>query len=393
MRFSKRVMIYDVIIVGAGASGLMCAAHLHPKQRVLLIDANDKIAQKIKISGGGKCNITNKYVTPQNYRGDKTFLKNILQRFSNHDLLAFLQKNGLVPVLRKGRFYFCKESSQELITILQRLTKKREFLLGCRVDSVEKKEDRFVVKSSKGIKEAKALIIASGGESYKSIGASDIALRVAKEFQINYTPFYPALVGMTLQKEQFWMKELSGISLDVAIDIASKHIEDSMLFTHRGISGPAVLNASLYWKKGGMKVDFLPQYSLEKLLEQSTKKFISSILPLPKRFSKAFLKHIGIKDKECGKLTKKEKELLGVLHCYTFAPAGNFGFSKAEVSLGGVHTMELFESFETKKVQNLYFIGESVDITGELGGYNFQWAFASGKVCADMLKSKYFRLD
>ena len=381
--------MYDVIIIGAGASGLMCAAHLHPKQKVLLIDANDKIARKIKISGGGKCNITNKTVTPKNYVGDRNFVQKTLERFNNEDLLAFLRHNGVEPVLRKREFYFCKKSSDEIIELFKRLTRKREFLLGTKVTSVQKEEDHFIVETTKGVKKAKKVIVASGGESYKSIGASDIALEIAKEFDISYTPFSPALVGMTLQKEQFWMKELSGISVDVVIDVGDKKIAGSLLFAHRGISGPAVLNASLYWKKGLLSVDFLPNRDLEKLLEQGGKKFVSSVLPLPKRFSKAFLAHLGIQDKECSRLSKNEKQELKKLRRYTFAPAGNFGFSKAEVSLGGVHPDEMTDGFESKKIKGLYFLGEALDVTGELGGYNFQWAFASGYICAEKLNKSF----
>ena len=382
-------MLYDIIIIGAGASGLMCAAHLHPKQKVLLIDANDKIARKIKISGGGKCNITNKYVSPQNYVGDRSFVQKTLARFGNENLLKFLRQNGVEPVLRKGKFYFCQKSSDEIIELFRRLTKKRDFLLGAKVTSVRKEGDLFFVETTKGVKKAKKLIVASGGESYKSIGASDIALQIAKSFDISYAPFSPALVGMTLQKEQFWMKELSGISVDVVIDVGIKKIQGSLLFAHRGISGPAVLNASLYWKKGLLSVDFLPGCELEKLFKQGGKKFVSSILPLPKRFTKAFLSHMKVQDKECSRLSIEERQKLGILQRYSFAPAGNFGFSKAEVSLGGVHTDEVTDAFESTKIGDLYFLGEALDVTGELGGYNFQWAFASGYLCAKKLNKSF----
>ena len=378
-------MLYDIIIIGAGASGLMCAAHLHPKQKVLLIDANDKIARKIKISGGGKCNITNKYVSPQNYVGDRNFVQKTLERFNNEELLQFLKQNGVEPVLRKGEFYFCKKSSDEIIELFRRLTRKREFLLSTKVTSVRKEGDAFLVETTKGVKKAKKVVVASGGESYKSIGASDIALKIAKGFDIPCTPFTPALVGMTLQKEQFWMKELSGISVDVAINVNEKKIAGSLLFAHRGISGPAVLNASLYWKKGSISVDFLPGKELEEMLQQGGKKHISSVLPLPKRFSKAFLSHIKLQDKECGRLSKDERQKLAQLQNYRFAPAGNFGFAKAEVSLGGVLADEMTDAFESKKIGGLYFLGEALDVTGELGGYNFQWAFASGYICAQVL--------
>ncbi len=383
-------MVYDTIILGAGASGLMCAAHLPKKHATLIIDANEKIAKKIKISGGGRCNVTNRFVSAKNYLGDEVFVANTLKRFSQEELLEFLKRNGCVAKLEKGKFYFCPKSSQRLIDIFAKLTKKHRFALSEKIVSVEKSNNIFTVKTDKNLYRSKNVVVATGGESFKNIGSSDIALQIAKGFDIAYTTFRPALVGFTLQKEQFWFKNLSGISIDVAVKVQKKRLQGSMLFAHRGISGPVILNASLYWQKGAIEIDFLPNEDVNDLLTQ-TDKLISSVLPLPKRFSKAFLQHIGLEDKKCKKITPQEKKtLLANLHAYSFAPAGNFGFSKAEVSAGGVKPQELFESFETKKVKGLYFIGESVDITGELGGYNFQWAFACGKICADFLISKSF---
>jgi len=183
------------------------------------------------------------------------------------------------------------------------------------------------------------------------------------------------------------MKELSGLSCFVEIKVADRVLREEMLFAHKGISGPAVLSASLYWKKGDMSIDFLPQKSIKELLQSAPKKLISSVLPLPKRLSKALLQAVECKDKECSKVDKEDLKKLMKLHDYTFAPAGNFGFTKAEVSKGGVITEELkSKSLESKKVEGLYFIGEVVDITGELGGYNFQWAFSSAYVCAKTIK-------
>ncbi len=379
-------MIYDTIILGAGASALMCAAHLPKNHKTLLVDTNEKIAKKIKISGGGRCNVTNKYVSCENYLGDKAFVQKVLQRFGNDELLEFIAQNGCDARLEKGRFYFCPKSSQQLIDIFAKLTKQHRFALRETVLEVKKKEEVFFVRTDKRIHKAHHVVVATGGASFKNLGASDIALEIARSFGLDYTPFRPALVGFTLQKEQFWFKELSGVSIDVVITVEEKKLQGSMLFAHRGISGPVVLNSSLYWKKGVLEVDFLPQSNLIELIQNGKKKFISSVLPLPKRFSKAFLKHLDIEDKECKKVSKEELSILYEnFHSYRFAPAGNFGFSKAEVSAGGVKTQELSENFEVKKVKNLYFIGESVDVTGELGGYNFQWAFGSGKICAQFL--------
>jgi len=183
------------------------------------------------------------------------------------------------------------------------------------------------------------------------------------------------------------MKALSGLSCFVEIKVADRVLREEMLFAHKGISGPAVLSASLYWEKGDVSIDFLPSNPIEELVKKGGKKLLSSVVPLPKRLAKALLQAIEIKDKECAKIEKEELQKLMQVHNYTFAPAGNFGFTKAEVSRGGVMSNELNqESLEAKKVKGLYFIGEVVDITGELGGYNFQWAFSSAYVCAKAIK-------
>jgi len=374
--------IYDVLILGAGASGLMCASNLDKKLSVALLDINGKIAQKLKISGGSKCNITNVEVSENNYDGDSEFISNVLDSFSKEDLLNYLRINGVEPVVRKDRYYFCKDSSDEIINIFKRNIAHVETLLGRDILEVKKSDDIFEVKTSKGILRAKNVVVATGGKSYKELGASDIGLTIAKSFGIKVKEFTPALVGLTVQKEQFWMKELSGLSCFVTIKVNDKTLKEELLFAHKGISGPAVLSASLYWQKGNIAIDFLPSNNILELIKDS-KKLLSSVIPLPKRLSKAILEALNVEDVECKKITNEGKEKLKQIHRYEFAPAGNFGFSKAEVSRGGVLTKELNPyTMEALDVKNLYFIGEVVNVTGELGGYNFQWAFSSGFVCA-----------
>ena len=373
--------IYSVIILGAGASGLMCGAFLDRGLSVAIIDINDKVAKKLKISGGGKCNISNKYMSVDNFDGDFQLIQNAFEVFSRDDLLLWLRQNGVKLLLRKNRYYFCKDSSDEIIDVLKDKTKYANLLLGREILGVKKIDDVFEIQTSKGLLKSKNLVVATGGKSYKTLGASDIGLKIAKDFGIEVKEFEPALVGFTVQKNQFWMKELSGLSCYVDIKVGDKSIKEEMLFAHKGISGPAVLSASLYWKKGSIKVDFLPDNHISELAEGS-KKLVSSVIPLPKRLSRAILKAINFEDKECKKLNDKDKQKLQEIHAYEFSPAGNFGFTKAEVSRGGVLSSELnYKSLESKKVKNLYFIGEVVDITGELGGYNFQWAFSSGVMC------------
>jgi len=375
--------IYDVVILGAGASGLMCASHINKKLNVCILEGSSKVANKLKISGGGKCNITNVNVEIENFEGEYELIYNALQKFSRDDLLKFLDDNGVEPVIRKNRYYFCEKSSDEIINVLKEKTKNDTLLLNTEILEVQKKENIFNIKTSKGLFTAKKLIVATGGKSFKTLGASDIGLKIAKSFDIAVKEFTPALVGLTVQPQEFWMKELSGLSCYVHIKVAGRVLKEDLLFAHKGISGPAVLSASLYWKKGLVSIDFLPNESIFDLIKDS-KKLLSSVMPLPKRLSKELLKAIDVSDIECKKITKEIKEKLSRLHDYEFAPAGNFGFTKAEVCSGGVIADELnLDTLESKKVKDLYFMGEVVDVTGELGGYNFQWAFSSAVMCAD----------
>ncbi|MGB3961817.1 MAG: aminoacetone oxidase family FAD-binding enzyme [Sulfurimonas sp.] len=382
--------IYDVLILGAGASGLMCAAHLDKKLRVAIVEGNEKVAKKLKISGGGKCNITNVQVSEANFDGDSELVGYALSVFSKEDLLLFLEQNAVEPEIRKERYYFCKRSADEIIDLLKAKTQHCELLINTEIKSIKKRDELFELQSAHGVLRAKKVVVATGGKSYVSIGASEIGLDIAKSFGVKVKEFTPALVGLTLQKEQFWMKELSGLSCYVHITVGEKILKEEMLFAHKGISGPAVLSASLYWQKGNMSIDFLPDMNIVKLVE-GNKKLLSSAIPLPKRLSKELLKALDVEDIECRKLGKTALEKLVKIHDYSFSPAGNFGFTKAEASRGGVLSHELNRyTLEALDVSNLYFIGEVVDVTGELGGYNFQWAFSSAVVCANALSLEQF---
>ncbi len=382
IQYNFFMKIYDVLILGAGASGLMCASHLDEALQVAIVDANDRVAKKLRISGGGKCNITNVEISGSNFDGDEEFIEHALSIFSRDDLLKFLHDNGVEPIIRKEKYYFCKNSSEEIINILKDKTQRADTFLNTKVLQLKKIGDIFELKTSKRDLKAKSVVVATGGKSYQTIGASEIGLSIAKSFDIKVKEFTPALVGMTLQKDQFWMKELSGLSCYVHIGVNGKLLQEEMLFAHKGISGPAVLSASLYWQKGNISINFLPNDNITDLIYNS-KKLVSSVIPLPKRLSRAIIKALDIKDIECSKLSQEEIQKLKNIHHYKFAPAGNFGFTKAEVSRGGVLLKELDRyTLEALDVKNLYFIGEVVDVTGELGGYNFQWAFSSGVVCA-----------
>lgn len=378
---------YDVIILGAGASGLMCAAQLGEKTtlQIAILEGNSRPALKLKASGGGKCNLTNVEVDESHFLGDETLTKYALNVFPQKALLDYFQSGGLRPVIRKERYYFCPKSSDEVISILLGRLRGCELLLGTKILSVSG-SNPFHVTTDKGTLTAEKVVVATGGASYKELGASDIGLKIAQEYAIKTVPFSPALVGLTLQPKEFWMKELSGISFPAQIRVAGKVLEEDLLFAHKGISGPVVLSASLYWYKGEIELNFCPDFDLQKLVNE--KKLISTALPLPKRFIKAFLEAIALDDKPCNRLNSEEHEKLLRLQQYKMAPSGTFGLSKAEVCRGGVACSEIDSStMESHTVKGLYFIGETVDVTGELGGYNFQWAFSSAVVAASAISS------
>lgn len=374
--------IYDVLIVGAGASGLFFASHLPKNLKIAILDINPKIAQKLRISGGGRCNFTNTIMSYDNFLASSEFVEYFLDSFSKDDMLKFMETHNIEVELKKDRYYFCKNSSNDLLEVLKKLTTHTDFYLNTQVLSIGK-DELFNIKTTFETFKAKKVVVASGAKSFSNLGASDIGLGIAKSFNIKTKDFTPALVGLTLQKEQFWMRELSGLSTKVAINIDGKKIVEDMLFTHKGISGPAVLSASLYWQKGTISIDFLPDQNILELIKNS-KKLLSTRLPLPSRLSKALLEALSIKDEPCDRI--KDIQSLQKLHSYEFAPAGNFGFSKAEVCKGGVLSSELNPfTLESLDVNGLYFIGEVVDVTGELGGYNIQWAFSSAFVCANSM--------
>ncbi|WP_345989396.1 aminoacetone oxidase family FAD-binding enzyme [Sulfurimonas sp. HSL1-2] len=379
-------MEYDVAILGGGAAGLMAAARLNERGglSVCVVEGNAKPGAKIRISGGGKCNLTNVSVSEHNYLGDEALVRSVLKRFDDSALLKWVRARGCEPVVRKARYYFCPRSAQELIDILLKSAEGVRFFLGHKIETVRHDDEGFIVTTDKRTLKARNVIVATGGVSYASVGATDIGLKIAESFGIETVPFRPALAGMTLQKEQFWMKAMTGISFPVTIHVGEKRLREDMLFAHRGISGPAVLSASLYWEKGMITIDFLDGLSVEGVLKRGGNKKIATAIPLPKRFVTQFLDALGVSDKPCSAVTAEEKVMLKTLNAYTFAPAGTFGFTKAEVSKGGVACSALQAySCESRDVRGLYFVGEVVDVTGELGGYNFQWAFASGRCAAD----------
>jgi predicted Rossmann fold flavoprotein len=376
----------QIIIIGGGASALMLASLL-PKQTATIIESNAKLGAKILVSGGGKCNITNGQMGTEYYLGDANFVAPSLKAFSEKSLLKWLERQRLEPVLRKETQYFCKDSAKELVDIFTKESKKQDIVLNEQVLSVSKRDEIFYVKTTKRTYASSLVVVASGGLSFPKLGASSIGYEIAEHFGHNIVKMAPALVGFTVQKEQFFFKALSGVSTEVSIKVGAQVCKGALLFAHKGMSGPAVLDASLYWEKGKIEIDFVPDFSWKSV--ESSKKQISSLLPLPKRVTKAFLIELTLEDKPYNKLTKSELEKLHTLSHYVLAPAGTFGYGKAEVTKGGVDTSEVDNiTMMSKEEEGLYFLGEVLDVTGKLGGYNFQWAFSSAYSCAKSIKGR-----
>ncbi len=379
--------IVDTIIIGAGASGLFLATMLNneKKQNILIVEHNSKVASKMLISGGGKCNITNEKISPYNYLGEQRFIHNVIKRFTSHQLLHWLGEHGLTPEIRQRGQYFCKTSAKEIVDILTKSIPKEQFSLNCEVERVEKRDGIFELFTSKGSFQAKRVVIASGGLSFPKIGATSIGYDIAISFGHTIKRVSAGLVGLTVQPKQFFFKSLAGISTDVEITVGDRVAKGALLFAHKGISGPAVLDASLYWDRGTISINFLPHINIKLIM--NSKRKISNLLGLPSRLSKLLLLELNLEDKVAKEMNPQEWNLLSLLQNYTFAPAGTFGYSRAEVTKGGISTDEIdASSMMSKKVENLYFIGEVLDVTGELGGYNFQWAFSSAYVCAKAIE-------
>ncbi len=376
--------VYNNIILGGGASGLMLAVNLDKKKETLIIEHNSKLGAKVLVSGGGRCNYTNRRVNSSNYLAKKDFISSILKSFSNRYIDNYFKRRGLDSVTKNSHELFCKGGSKDLLDILLKETRATEVKLNCKILSVDKGKDIFFVKTSCGLYRAKNLVVATGGLSFTKLGASDIGYKIAKSFGHTIKTPSAALVGFTLQTSESFFKELSGISLDVVVKVENRELIGSLLFAHRGVTGPVILNSSLYWQKGHLEIDFLPDINIETLLNSG--KSISNLLPIPKRATKAFLDKLNLKDKSAKLLTKSDISRLKELKKYKFAPAGTFGYSKAEVTKGGIDVDEIEAlTLESKKVKNLYFLGEVLDVTGELGGYNFTFAFAPALCCAKEL--------
>jgi len=378
----------DVIIIGAGASGLLCAIECGKRGRsALVLDHADRIGSKIRISGGGRCNFTNLNVTADHYLSRNThFCKSALARFTPRHILSLVEKHHIAYYEKEAGQVFCVKSSRDIIAILESESEMAgvETLLKCRVEDI-KRGANFTVTTTHGVFASDSLVIASGGLSYSNIGASGFGHDVARRFGLKITQLRPALVPFVFSgPEQKVFQELAGNSLDAIVNSGSHQFRGNILFTHRGISGPAALQASLFWNPGSpLTIDLLPETDILDvfLRRRKSKMEMHNLLAeyFSKRIAQIWCDHLMI-SKPINQCSDKElKEIAATLHAWKIIPKGIEGYSTAEVTAGGVDTEDLSsKTMEAKRVPGLYFIGEVVDVTGELGGYNLHWAWASG---------------
>jgi len=394
--------MYDVIIIGAGAAGLMCAIEAGKRGRhVLVLEKTNKAGKKILISGGGRCNFTNLYTEPNAYLSNNPhFCKSALSRYTQWDFIELVEKNGLNWTEKTLGQLFCDEKARAIVELL--LSECREVgvkvELNCDANKVSKAivhnqiqeldAAPFMIHSSKGSFESESLVIASGGPSIPKMGATDFGLQIAKQFGLNTYNFTAGLVPFTFPENELdsLFRELSGTAVDVILSVNNTHFKEAILFTHRGMSGPAALQISSYWQLGdNISVNLFPEESATDWLATQSAEHPNAELKnllgrvIPKRLALKLCERL-ITSKPMKQYTPAELQMIGQqLSDWKLKPHGTEGMRTAEVALGGVDCDELSsKTMESKQIPRLYFIGESVDVTGHLGGYNFQWAWSSG---------------
>jgi len=373
---------FDAIVLGAGAAGRFCAATAGRRgQRVLLLDHNAEAGRKILISGGGRCNFTNVHTAPDRYLSSNPhFAKSALARYTPADFIKLVDSYGIAWHEKALGQLFCDGSAKQIVAMLLEECAKGGVTL--RLDqttgAVEHQGGQFHVAGAS----APALVIATGGPSIPKLGASHFAYELARQFGLKVVQPRPALVPLTLSGEDALFTELSGVATDVIARCGKAAFREAALFTHRGLSGPAILQVSSYWQRGEeVRIDYLPDQPQGWLLEAKRtqpRAALRRVLPLPERLAATLADRIGIS----GELGNQSDKVLRAaeqrLHDWHFQPNGSEGFAKAEVTAGGISTAELSsQTMEAKQAPGLYAIGEAVDVTGWLGGYNFQWAWAS----------------
>ena len=384
---------YDIIIIGAGAAGMMCAIEAGKRGRkVLLVDHSKKIGEKIRISGGGRCNFTNLNTQSNKFLSQNPkFVKSALNQYTQNDFINLIKKYEIKFHEKKLGQLFCDQSAQQIVEMLLKecelanVTMKKEF----KVADINKNNNQYIVSTVDEKYFSQSLIIATGGLSVPKIGATSFGYQIAKKFGLDVLETLPALVPLTFNEKILEIcKELTGLSVEAIVSFNKILFQEGMLFTHRGLSGPSILQISSYWKQGdNIKVNLSPKLDVYEFLEEkrnlNPKLDIENIIGdiLPKRLAHIICNENKVTGNISELSNKILKELSHAINTWIINPTGSEGYRTAEVTLGGVNTKELSsQTMMSNKHKGLFFIGEVVDVTGHLGGYNFQWAWSSGYV-------------
>lgn len=384
---------HDVIILGAGASGLWAALTAAKRGRkVLVVDHARKAGRKILIAGGGKCNFTNIDLSPANYHCKNVhFCKSALARFTPWHMVEYLSLHDIPWEEREHSQLFCTRSAADITEALYNdcLEHSVRFRFSEQITDVQKKDDLFDVGLTDSQHFAPSLIVALGGSAWPQAGATDAGYKLARQFGHKIIPTFPALVPL-MMPSNWKLKNLSGIALPVSIRCNNKQFTENMLFTHKGISGPVVLQISAHWKKGdSIEIDFLPSASITDILEEAgSKPLLKNVLSrkFPERLAAALIPK-ELREKQVAQLSKKDmQELHSSIHAFTVVPTGTEGMKKAEATGGGIETSSVSsKTMESKICSGLYFTGEVLDVLGDLGGFNLHWAWASGNAAGEVV--------
>lgn len=404
---------FDAAIIGAGAAGMMAAAVAAQRGlRVVLIDHAEKLAEKIRISGGGRCNFTNIGATPANFLSQNPdFCRSALKAYTPQDFIDLIERHGVRWHEKHRGQLFCDDSSESIIHVLKDECDRAgvHWRMPCAVQSVAQEDEGYVLATDAGAVRARQVVLATGGMAIPQLGATDFSLRIARQFGLKIVEPRPALVPLVFDA-QAWQPFalLAGLALEIRIEAApvegaSRRAQppaflEDVLFTHRGLSGPAVLQISSYWQPGSsLRIDLSPQQPMEAFLLESksgNRQQLDSVLSQawPRRLAEQWLGHLGGQELASRRIAdvpdRVLRDLAQRIHRWTVEPSGTVGYKKAEVMRGGVDTRELDQrTMQARRAPGLYIIGEAVDVTGWLGGYNFQWAWASGYVCGQALQS------
>ena len=401
---------WDAIVIGGGAAGLFCAGVAGQLgKKVLVLDHAEVLGEKIRISGGGRCNFTNLHSSPANFLSlNQHFVKSALARYPSTEFIKLVTSHGINYHEKHQGQLFCDESAKQIIELLFAECAKGNVTIRhpVSVQSIEQEGDRWLIQTNAGIEKSKSVVMATGGLPVPAIGATAYSLDIAKQFALNVIEPRPALVPLSFTADNFGdLSELAGLAVPVRIASGSKghrygacRFNEDLLLTHKGLSGPAVLQASSYWEEGEpIHIDWLGPierpggFNCDQLFnnEENRLKLTETILAsvLPQRLAKAFAEQRNLSGRKWAEVSKKDRQALKeLLTNWSVKPAGTLGWKKAEVMLGGVDTKELDgQTMMSRKHPGLFFIGECVDVTGHLGGHNFQWAWASGFACAQSL--------